>query len=204
MSQHLTVVVFADDPLVKEGAEAYLATVAGFRVEPPARRPAADVLLVLAGRVTEAAMSWLREAAATSRNPRMRLVMAVSEINETQLLRAVEYGLAGLLLRPDASYGHLVEIIEVSRDRAVLPDSAMRSVSGYLRRMYHSQAAHGLSRRDIEILRMVADGAATSAIANALGYSERTIKNNLNDVMKRLSLRNRAHAVSYAIRAGLV
>jgi DNA-binding NarL/FixJ family response regulator len=54
------------------------------------------------------------------------------------------------------------------------------------------------------VLRLVADGHATSHIARELSYSERTVKNIIHDVTTRLQLRNRAQAVAYAVREGLI
>jgi DNA-binding NarL/FixJ family response regulator len=62
----------------------------------------------------------------------------------------------------------------------------------------------GLTEREIEVLRLVADGFDTSEIAGSLAYSERTIKNIIHDVTARLNLRNRSHAVAYAVRQGLI
>jgi DNA-binding NarL/FixJ family response regulator len=62
----------------------------------------------------------------------------------------------------------------------------------------------GLREREIDVLRLVAEGFDTSEIAQKLSYSERTIKNILHDVTSRLGLRNRSQAVAYAARAGLI
>ena len=51
---------------------------------------------------------------------------------------------------------------------------------------------------------MLADGQDTAAIASKLAYSERTIKNIIHDVTLRLNLRNRSHAVAYAVKSGLI
>ena len=63
---------------------------------------------------------------------------------------------------------------------------------------------NGLATREIEVLRLVADGCDTHEIADKLAYSERTVKNVLHDVTTRLQLRNRSHAVAYALRQGLI
>jgi DNA-binding NarL/FixJ family response regulator len=65
-------------------------------------------------------------------------------------------------------------------------------------------AASGVSPREVDVLRMVAEGRELSEIAVKLSYSERTVKYVLYGLMKRMQLRNRAHAVSYAIRAGII
>jgi DNA-binding NarL/FixJ family response regulator len=62
----------------------------------------------------------------------------------------------------------------------------------------------GLSEREVDVLRLVADGCDTAEIARSLCYSERTVKNVIHDVTSRLRLRNRSHAVAYAMRQGLI
>ncbi|MPZ74787.1 MAG: DNA-binding response regulator, partial [Nitriliruptorales bacterium] len=61
-----------------------------------------------------------------------------------------------------------------------------------------------LTKREIDVLRLVADGKDTTEIAHELAFSERTIKNVIHDVTMRLNLRNRTHAVAYALRQGLI
>jgi DNA-binding NarL/FixJ family response regulator len=68
----------------------------------------------------------------------------------------------------------------------------------------HGLTAVGLSQREVTVLRMIADGLATSEIAAELNYSERTIKNVLHNLTTRLQLRTRAQAVAYAMREGLI
>jgi DNA-binding NarL/FixJ family response regulator len=62
----------------------------------------------------------------------------------------------------------------------------------------------GLAQRELEILRLIADGMDTAEIATTLSYSERTVKNVLHDVTSRLQLRNRSHAVAYALKQGMI
>jgi DNA-binding NarL/FixJ family response regulator len=61
-----------------------------------------------------------------------------------------------------------------------------------------------LSERETTVLRLISEGYDTREIADALCYSERTVKNVIHDVTTRLQLRNRAHAVAYAVRHGLI
>ncbi|MGP3926333.1 helix-turn-helix domain-containing protein [Streptomyces sp. 8N616] len=60
----------------------------------------------------------------------------------------------------------------------------------------------GLEVREVEVLRLLADGLDTTEIAQKLSYSERTIKNIISGMTNRLGLRNRAHAVAFALRSG--
>ena len=62
----------------------------------------------------------------------------------------------------------------------------------------------GLNDRERSVLVLLAEGLDTTEIAQRLAYSERTIKNIIHDVITRLNLRNRSHAVAYAIKSGIV
>lgn len=60
----------------------------------------------------------------------------------------------------------------------------------------------GLAPREIDVIRLIAEGLDTAEVAGKLSYSERTVKNVLHGMTTRLHLRNRAHAVAYALREG--
>lgn len=61
-----------------------------------------------------------------------------------------------------------------------------------------------LDDRERTVLRLVADGHETAEIARELSYSVRTITMIVHDITHRLRLRNRAHAVAFALRQGLI
>jgi DNA-binding NarL/FixJ family response regulator len=61
-----------------------------------------------------------------------------------------------------------------------------------------------LSTRNVEVLRLLAQGAATRQISDSLGYSERTIKHAVAEVLEELGARSRAEAVAIGIRRGLI
>ena len=60
------------------------------------------------------------------------------------------------------------------------------------------------TERELSVLRMLGDGCDTREIARRLAYSERTVKTVIQDLSQRLGLRNRSHAVAYAVRNGLI
>ncbi len=61
-----------------------------------------------------------------------------------------------------------------------------------------------LSTRNVEVLRMLAQGAATKQISDHLGYSERTIKHAVAEILEELGARSRSEAVAMGIRRGLI
>jgi len=62
----------------------------------------------------------------------------------------------------------------------------------------------GLTKRERDVLALLAEGYSTREVATQLAYSERTIKNIVQDVTMRLNLRNRTQAVVYAVRNGWI
>ena len=94
-------------------------------------------------------------------------------------------------------------------DGAVPPDLLGRLLNqvGQLQRQVlgpRGLTFSGLAEREVQVLRLVADGFDTEEIAQKLSYSQRTVKNVLHDVTSRLHLRNRSHAVAYALKHGLI
>jgi DNA-binding CsgD family transcriptional regulator len=62
----------------------------------------------------------------------------------------------------------------------------------------------GLTHRERDVLELVAEGHSTREVALRLSYSERTIKNILQDLTIRLNLKNRTQAVAHAVRNGWI
>ena len=167
----------------------------------------ASVAVVVADTVDENTLQVLRGL--HRRNCRALLV--VRSIDDTALAAAVEAGLSGLIRRAEATPERLVQAVcSVAKgDGTVPPDLLGRLLAqvGRVQRQLLSPRGYsltGLSDRETEILRLIADGLDTSEIATTLSYSERTVKNVLHDVTSRLQLRNRSHAVAYALKQGMI
>lgn len=62
----------------------------------------------------------------------------------------------------------------------------------------------GIAPRERMLLLLLSQGLDTAEIAAKMAYSERTVKNIVHGLLSRLELRNRAHAVAYAMRAGVL
>jgi DNA-binding NarL/FixJ family response regulator len=203
----ITVFVYAPDPISQAGVAAQLRARPEITVvdEEP---DCAEVAVVSVDRIDEEAM---RVARAVQRDGQPRLVLVVGSVEENDLLNAVELGVSGLVRRADASPERLVETIQAAaRGEASLPPDLLDRL---LRQMKHvhdhvlapaNLHASGLSTREIEVLGLIAEGNDTREIADELRYSERTIKNIVQDITRRFGLRNRSHAVAYALRHGLI
>jgi DNA-binding NarL/FixJ family response regulator len=144
------------------------------------------------------------------------LILTTFDLDE-YVFDALRAGASGFLLK-DVTAERLFEGVRVvaSGDALLAPGVTRRLISEFARTRPHSAAAGAgggaaasaalrtLTPRETEVLRLVADGLDTSEIALQMCYSERTVKNVLHDLTTRLQLRNRTHAVAYAVREGLI
>jgi len=167
----------------------------------------ARVALVVADCVDEETLRVLRTVQCGS----CRAVLVATQIDDAGLAAAVEAGVAGLVRRAEATPERLAQAVSAAArgEGTVPPDllgRLLEQVGRIQRQVLHPRGLvlTGLAPREIEILRLVADGYDTAEIAGQLAYSERTVKNVLHDVTSRLQLRNRSHAVAYALRQGLI
>jgi DNA-binding NarL/FixJ family response regulator len=131
--------------------------------------------------------------------PLARVVVLTTYETDADILRAVESGAAGYLLK-DASRTELVAAIRAAaRGETVLaPSVASRLVD----RMRRPHAADALSARELQVLRLVADGLSNSEIGRELFISEATVKTHLLRTFAKLGVSDRTAAVTTAIASG--
>jgi DNA-binding NarL/FixJ family response regulator len=206
----IAVIVHARDPVSQAGVAAQLREWPEVRVveEGGEDEGQARVAVVVVDEVDEETTTMLR---AVQRQTRRRVVLVATRLDDRSLLSAVECGASGLLRRSEATPAALVGAIRVAAagDGTIPPDllgRLLRQVERLQRQVLAPRGLNfsGLNDREVEVLRLVADGLDTGEIARHLSYSERTIKNVIHDVTTRLQLRNRSQAVAYALREGLI
>jgi DNA-binding NarL/FixJ family response regulator len=131
--------------------------------------------------------------------PAARVVVLTTYETDADILRAVEAGAAGYLLK-DASRAELVSAIRAAaRGETVLaPSVATRLVD----RMRRPPTADGLSPREVDVLRLVARGMSNMEIGRELFISEATVKTHLLRTFIKLGVSDRTAAVTTAIAAG--
>jgi DNA-binding NarL/FixJ family response regulator len=203
----IPVYVYADDPISQAGIATQL------RPRPEIvviddNLDAAAVAVVVCDLVDDQTANVVK---AIQRNGCPKVVLVATRLDDTGLLAATEVGVSGLLRRQEAQPERLVTAIRAAAagDGTLPPDLVGRLLAqvGRLQRQVLNPRGltfSGLSERELEVLRLVADGCDTAEIARRLCYSDRTVKNIIHDVVTRLQLRNRSHAVAYALREGLI
>jgi DNA-binding NarL/FixJ family response regulator len=201
MPQKVRVSVYARDPVSRAGVLAELRPRP--EVEVVEHEFDAEVAIVVADRLDAECERIIR---AVRRTSTARVVAVIADLEGAAVLATVEAGASGLIRRDEADAERLARVITATArgDGSIPPDLLGRLFSQLGRLQNHVLVPRGLTKREVEVLRLVADGFDTAEIAKKLSYSERTIKNILHDVVSRFGLRNRAHAVAYALREGLI
>lgn len=133
------------------------------------------------------------------------LVLTVSD-RDVDLFAALKAGARGYLLK-DVQLRELVEAIRlVAKGEIVIaPAMAARLIEEFQEIHRYEQDRHmgGLSPREREILRLVAQGASNKEIAGDLYISQTTVKAHLRSILEKLDVKNRAEAVAKATARGL-
>ena len=165
----------------------------------------------LAVRPARAVLRALQRAAERTPDREMRFVLVCDDIREPQLLRALNWGLVSVLPRQETDYERIARALVNARDgKLELPVDAHGWLEERIRLVHrdvlapHDLTIAGLYTREVEVLRLLAEGADTLEIARRLSYSERTVRNIIHGLLTRMKLRNRAHAVAYALRNGVM
>jgi DNA-binding NarL/FixJ family response regulator len=206
--ERIPVYVYAGDPISQAGVASGLRPRPELLVVGEADLDSARVAVVVTDTLDD---ETVRVLLALQRGGRPRVVLVATEIEDKDLVKAVETGVSGLVRRAEATPERLVQaIISASAGEGTVPPDLLGRLLDQVGRLQRQVLAPrgltftGLASREIEVLRLVAEGYDTAEIARKLAYSERTVKNVLHDVTSRLQLRNRSHAVAYALRQGLI
>jgi DNA-binding NarL/FixJ family response regulator len=149
--------------------------------------------------------------------PAAKVVMLTVSENEDDLFDAVRFGAHGYLLkdlRPEQLYDMLRSVM---RNETPLSPAIAGRVLAALRgwgnsggmsntiRSAPSSQPEGpqLTRREIEILQLVADGLSNKEIGSRLNITEGTVKNHVHNSLEKLHLENRIQAAAYVVRQGM-
>lgn len=206
--ERIPIYIHAQDPISEAGVASALRPRPELRLVRGEDIAQARVALVVVDSVDAEAVRVIR--AVTHHGP-SGVVLVASTLDDTALVSAVEAGVIGVVRRGEATPERLTRVIvrAAGGEGSVPSDLLGRLLNqvGSLQRQVLAPRGltfNGLAAREVEVLRLVADGCDTAEISTKLGYSERTVKTVLHDVNTRLQLRNRCHAVAYAVREGLI
>jgi DNA-binding NarL/FixJ family response regulator len=208
MPERIPTYVYASDPISQAGVVSQLRPRPEILIVDDGELDRAQVAVVVTDVLDEESVRVLR---AVQRGGVPRTILVAGQLDDGALAVAAEAGVSGLLRRAEATPERLVRaVVRVAAGQGEVPTDLLGRLLNQVGRLQRQVlqprglAFTGLSERETQVLRLVADGHGTAEIATRLCYSERTVKNILHDITSRLQLRNRSHAVAYAMREGLI
>jgi DNA-binding NarL/FixJ family response regulator len=205
------VAVHGGDALTRCGIVGLLRGASDLRAVAEEDDDTADIAVVAVDTMSRQTLTLLRVLGSV---PRLRVAVIVGDLSNEAVALAVQAGAVGLLRRRETTRESLWQLVRsvAAGDAVVPPDllaallprrpaSAATGETGMVPRLL---ALGGLNERELSVLRLLGEGADTREIAHRMVYSERTVKTIIQDVVRRFGLRNRTHAVAYAVRHGLI
>lgn len=137
-------------------------------------------------------------------NPGTKVILITIDESRGAISEAIQAGVSGYLLK-DASADALVDAArQAVEGGAVIHPQITKTFIEEVQHADEAPTTTPLSKREREILQMVANGSTTKEVARDLGISPHTVKTHLERIFEKLGANDRAQAVAIAIRAGLV
>jgi NarL family two-component system response regulator LiaR len=140
----------------------------------------------------------------TARQPEARILVLTSFAADDKVFPAIKAGALGYLLK-DSSPEELVGAIhQVYRGESSLHPTIARKLLQELSQPAHEpRTLEPLTEREVEVLKLVAQGRSNQEIAEALVISEATARTHVSNILRKLHLASRTQAALYALREGL-
>ncbi|MEU9130811.1 response regulator transcription factor [Kitasatospora sp. NPDC048540] len=208
MEGRVQVAIYADDPLTRTGLATELRRRPDIELVEPTAGGSARVVVLALDALTASSLELIRMMRSREGT---QVVLVISSLSDDELLAVVESGACSVLWRWEATTTWLSRaVVRAATGEAALPSDLLTRLLKRVGRIQHDVlrpqglSLGGLSDRERRVLRLAADGFDTDEIAGELAYSKRTVTSVVHDITVRYQLRNRTHAVAYAIREGLI
>ncbi len=171
-----------------------------------------EILLIASRYSLESDLEFIRSVQSRSfgTTPGMRIILVGMEEDENTFFQCVRAGVAGYLSRDASAEEVIAGVLAVRDGGAVCPGQLCRALFGYLAREaanYPSaslQRCLGLTRREQQLIPLVAQGLTNKEIANHFCLSEQTVKNHLYRMMQKVGVSDRLSIVDLCRTRGFV
>lgn len=205
----IAVAVLTDDPLSGDAVTAHVRELPGLTIVPPEQRHQADVVAVVAVEVNERLVTMMLAVQEAATNPNQCAVLVADAVPARFMTRLLAGGVVSVLPRNGTTPAGIAHAVVASAGgRSVLSPVMTRRLVDHCReferiaRTEHGIVPGGLTTREVDVLRLLAEGLSTAEIASRIRYSERTIKAVIQELLARTNLPNRAAAIGYAFSVG--
>lgn len=213
-SNTIRILLAEDHTIVRAGIRALLQNLEGVVVVAEAGDGEEAIQLVKSHAphivLMDIGMAKLNGLEATSRIatefPAVRVIILSMYASEEYVLQALRAGAVGYLLKDAGTTELELAIRAVAREETYLsPAVSKHVVADYVRRIGGEPSSlERLTRRQREILQLIAEGHSTQEIAQKLSISVKTVETHRSQLMERLDIHDVASLVRYAIRMGLI
>ncbi len=138
------------------------------------------------------------------RLPEVRVVVLTMHADETTMARAIRVGADGYLVK-DCSSDEIAEALRlVVAGQTPVSRQIATSMLAEVQALPPGGPEEVVSKREEEILQLIADGCSSAEVADRLFISQKTVKNHLASIYQKLDARDRTQAVLRAVRMGIV
>jgi DNA-binding NarL/FixJ family response regulator len=138
------------------------------------------------------------------RRPEVRVVVLTMHADEATMARAVRVGADGYLVK-DCSSDEIADTLrQVAAGETAVSAELAASMLAEVKSLPAGAGEEAVSRREEEVLQLIADGCSTAEVAEVLYLSQKTVKNHLASIYQKLDARDRTQAVLRAVRMGIV
>jgi len=138
------------------------------------------------------AVAAIRKAA-----PRARIIIFTTYPGDARVVRALKLGASGYLLKSLGRDEILKAVRSVHAGRSYIPGEIANEVAAHM-------IGDELSPRELEVLRLVAEGNSNKRIGEHLSISEETVKGHMKSILDKLGASDRTHAVTIATKRGFL
>jgi DNA-binding NarL/FixJ family response regulator len=211
MHDVIRVIVADDQQVVREGLVALLGLIDGVAVTGAAGNGAEAVDLVAQGNVDVVLMDLrmpvldgvLATARITAGYPEVAVLVLTTYADDESIASALRAGARGYLTK-DAGRAEIGAALRstAAGQSTFDPEVSKRLIAG-LTPPLQADEKDGLTARETEVLRLIAQGLSNPEIAGQLFISESTVKTHINNTFAKIGARHRAEAVRYAYRKGI-
>jgi DNA-binding NarL/FixJ family response regulator len=138
-------------------------------------------------------------------DPGVKVLILTTFETDSQVIQALKAGASGYVLKDSTADAIVSSIIAVMSGEKVMASAVANRVLAMLTGTTTPKEFYdGLTNREIEILKLLANGMANKQIAYHLKISEKTVRNHVSNTYEKLGIYDRSQAVLYAVRKGLV
>jgi len=141
----------------------------------------------------------------TEADPNIKILILTTFEPDSNVIQAQKAGASGYVLKDASADAITSSVVAVMSGERVMASAVANRVLAMLTGTTTPKEFYdGLTNREIEILKLLANGMANKQIAYRLKISEKTVRNHVSNTYEKLGIYDRSQAVLYAVRKGLV